>query len=106
MVDYKVDKNFNLVRNDFGQFEEVTGKKEFQQAVVFELTERQQQLVGKSSTDNTVVSKMNLIINRVAKEFDEIDSIDNISVRPNQTASGNFEVGITYDTGDTFEDVI
>jgi len=106
MVDYKVDQNFKLVRSDFNCFEEVRGKEEFQQSLIYELTEREQEIIGKNSRDNSIISKINLIIQRVAKSFDQINSINNISVFRNKDGTGSFTVAIRYDTGDKFEGVI
>jgi hypothetical protein len=105
MVDYKVDKNFNLVRTKYGNLEQVFAKEEFQQELAIKLAEKEDEIIGRTR-DNAAVSKINLIVKRVAQEFDEIDGISNISVNKDKTALDSYRVNIRYDTGETFEETI
>jgi hypothetical protein len=105
MVDYKIDQNFQLVKKDYGSFQEVDGLKEFEQEIVSKLHGELFDVFQSDSGNSETKLKIRLKVKRLAKEFDVIDRVSNISVRKERSGEGTYNVRIHYESNTDFSEV-
>lgn len=103
MVDYSINENFDIHRNEWGDFVTVDGLAEFEQDVVVQLHANQRDLIYQNKSDTTK-QKIKLQVQRIARQFDVIDSISRISVEKTLGEEASYEVEVWYNTGDTFKE--
>jgi hypothetical protein len=101
MVDYSINRDFDIYFNEWGDFVTVDGLAEFEQDVVIQLHDNLESVISGSNSENAE-EKITLEVARVARQFDVIDSIKNIDVSRSFEGRGTYEVLVTYNTGDTF----
>lgn len=106
MVDYSINSDFDIHFTEWGDFAVVDGLEEFEQDVVIRLHENQKSIYRDEAGRKIEREKIRLSVTRVAKEFDVIDSIENISITEVQAADKSYQVEVTYKTGDIFTEEI
>jgi len=104
MVDYSINKEFDIHLTKWGDFVTVDGREEFEQDIVIQLHDKFDEVLGFRGSRDSTKHKIKLAVTRIAEEFDQIDSIKNIDVVRSRDASSTYQVEVTYDTGDTFSE--
>lgn len=106
MTDYSIDNNFDLHFNDVNDFVTVDGRREFEQDLVVRLHFDLADLLGTDLRSTNTEKKITLLATRVAKEYDQLDSLEEVSVNRSVDQPNTLDVQITYSSGEIFEETI
>lgn len=106
MTDYSIDSNFDLHFNDVNDFVTVDGRREFEQDLVVRLHFDLADLLGTDLRSTNTEKKINLLATRVAKEYDQLDKLEDVSANRSVDQPNTLDVQITYSSGEIFEESI
>lgn len=104
MVDYKIDSTFQAVRTDWGSFKSVSGVDEFEQEVIVTLHSKLQEVIGETDSKE-IIPRIELIVTRLAREYDVIAEVKQIDISVSDDARGRYDVEIIYETTAPFSEV-
>lgn len=104
MVDYKLDGGFDIIKSDYGSFQEVDGLEEFEQDLVVDIHYELIEILASGEKD-TLKDKITLMATRQARERNLLDSVHQITVSETDTAD-TVDVEISYKSGRIFEETI
>lgn len=103
-MDYALNQQRDIHFTEWGDFATVTGRSEFEQAVVIALESEEGGLLGDTTRHSNVKEKARLATIRTAKQFEEINNIQDIDV--SLPEPGTLAVSVTYLTGETFTETL
>lgn len=104
-MDIKLNENFDIQLNERNDLPIVTGREKFEQRVRIVITELLQDTVGENNS-NTTLKLIRLKSERLAQNFDVIDSIVDLSAEYDKDEPNIVNLRIIYDTGDEFQAVL
>lgn len=103
MVDYSIDGNFDIQKNEYGGLVEVSDIEEFEQELITQVHYNLLDIV--QSPTETLQEQITLMATRLARQKDVIDEVNAITVSKPQT-SDTVAVEIRYSTGRTFNETL
>lgn len=106
MTDYSIDSAFDLHFTEVRDFATVDGRREFEQDLVIRIHYALAELLGTDLRSGNIEKKINLLATRVAKEYGELDSLEDVSATPSVDEPNTLDVQITYSSGEIFEESI
>lgn len=83
----------------------VEGREAFEQAVIISLFQLQEGLLG-NTANRSIEQRLRQTVTRVARRYDEIDSIEQLNIERSQTNSEVYKVKIVYDIGESFAEEV
>lgn len=99
--DLQIDQYLQPQQNDAGVFLTTDGLDQFHQSVVIRLHDR----IGDTLTDESL-EKIELAVNRVARDHNKIDDIANVEVQRSRERPDTVNVTIQYVSGEAFQQTI
>ncbi|AGC34298.1 T4 gp25-like baseplate wedge protein [Haloarcula virus HCTV-15] len=94
-MDLALNSDFSVFLDDRNDLAVVEGREAFEQSVVITLTDFMQDVLSNYNPD-TIKSKLRLQVTRVAREHDQIQSIDYINIYRKQDAGDTYVVEVVY----------
>lgn len=106
MVDYAVDSTFDLFKTDHNDIAEVDGIEEFEQKISIRLHYKIKEYVEGYKDTDALLERVNLIVTRVAREEDVLDSIVSINASEVPEKKETLAVEIVYESADNYEELL
>jgi len=106
MLDLALNSDFSVFLDESGDLGTVSGREEFEQAVVILLTELMRDAAIGEFDETTIKQKLKLEASRVARKHDHLTNIDGIEVSPHDDNPNTYVLRINYKTNRIFEEAI
>ena len=104
-MDIGLNENFDVQLNERNDLPIVTGREKFEQRVRIVITELLQDVVGRTNP-NTTLKLIRVKAERLAQNFEVIDSIVDLSVEYDEDKPNIVNLRIIYDTGEEFRAIL
>jgi len=101
-MDYKLNRDFDIEFTEWGDFQTVEGREEFEQKLIVRLHANERPLIGANSTSSSVKEKARQIITRTAREFEVVDTIAQLNISTETPVGQTLKITVAYDTGNSF----
>lgn len=110
MTDIKLDEDFQPDFTGNGDYRELDGVSEIHQSIRLSAKSRLYGIVARYKEED-IENKIRLTIQRIVREFDEIESVQEITIErvfPDKDSDKNsgYRVYIGYNDSEVFEDII
>lgn len=106
MLDLALNSDFSVFLDESGDLASVSGREEFEQAVVILLTELMRDSAIGEFDETTIKQKLKLEASRVARKHDYLSNIDGIEVSPHNNDPHTYVLRINYQSNRVFEEAI
>ncbi|QIR31070.1 hypothetical protein HrrHc2_150 [Halorubrum virus Hardycor2] len=106
MLDLALNSDFSVFLDESGDLASVSGREEFEQAVVILLTELMRNSAIGEFDETTIKQKLKLEASRVARRHDYLSSVDGIEVSPHDSDPHKYVLRINYKSNHVFEEAI
>lgn len=106
MQDLSLNSNLSVHLDGTNDFAVVDDRDAFEQSVMITLIELQQEAMAGQWADDTAKEKVSLAVNRVVRDHEQVDAVEQIEVTEDPTRPDTFLVEIIYTSNSTFEDNI
>ncbi|AAO61374.1 hypothetical protein HfxHF1_510 [Halophage HF1] len=106
MLDLALNSDFSVFLDESGDLASVSGREEFEQAVVILLTELMRNSAIGEFDETTIKQKLKLEASRVARRHDYLSGIDGIEISPHDSDPNTYVLRINYESNHVFEEAI
>lgn len=95
-MDLSLNDQFSVHLDDRNDLATVEGRAAFEQSVVVRVTDRMHDSITGITGRENIEEKIHLVVSRVAKEHDHIDSVASVDIQPKENAPDTYEVEVQY----------